>query len=391
MTAKENSRGKIIFDMDGVITGEECYWNAASLVVWELLYSKRYLGLVPEANIPDFKTNVTGAEIASIRKIVFQEDKVISFLKRRAVNSNWDLAFLTFAYQLVLLLKALAEKGKEGTALLEIKKALETGPLETLSLPSFLPETFRPSFAAILGHWAGEARGEKLLQALSAQLPYSCRKPWEEFFVPFSPLWEKVRDVFQEWYLGEEKYREFYCRQPATLGKRGLIFEEKPILPVEKIKETLEALLNKGWILGIATGRPFNELYPPLECMGIWQLFDRGSIVTFDDVQKAEQALKVEGHTIFLGKPHPFSFLKAYWGEKYKEKELFSPTIKRPPRDRCWVVGDSLADLMAAREMGAFFIGVLSGHSGAAVGSLFEREGARLVLPDITFIPFYLA
>lgn len=34
----------IIFDMDGVITSEENYWDIASLTVFELLYSSAYYG-----------------------------------------------------------------------------------------------------------------------------------------------------------------------------------------------------------------------------------------------------------------------------------------------------------------------------------------------------------
>src|SRR5260370_40031994 len=35
----------LIFDLDGVITSEEAYWDAAGLTLHELLYSPRYWGL----------------------------------------------------------------------------------------------------------------------------------------------------------------------------------------------------------------------------------------------------------------------------------------------------------------------------------------------------------
>jgi phosphoglycolate phosphatase-like HAD superfamily hydrolase len=388
---KGKGRHKIIFDMDGVITGEECYWNAASLAVWELLFSPLYLGLEPPGELPRFKTALTPAEIASIRKTVFQEDKVIAFVKGHGVNSNWDLAFLTFGYQLILLLKALAEKELESTAWSnDAGDAMELKYLGTLARHA-LPGGWRPSFDAILSCRAGEVRGVELAGVLASQFPGGDRKRGEQIFTYFSPLWKKVRDIFQEWYLGEEKYSEFYCRKPSVPGKRGLIFDEKPLLPVEKITATLKKLLQKGWILGIATGRPLNELQPPLESMGIWELFDRGSIVTFDDVEKAEGALKAKGKTICLGKPHPFPFLKAYWGRELGTEELIFPAPRKPEPDRCWIVGDSPADLAATREMGGCFIGVLSGHSGIAARPLFEKDGAAAVLPDLTFIPRYLS
>lgn len=42
----ENSLNNlIIFDLDGVITSEESYWDCAGLTLHELLYSPRYCGL----------------------------------------------------------------------------------------------------------------------------------------------------------------------------------------------------------------------------------------------------------------------------------------------------------------------------------------------------------
>ena len=34
----------VIFDMDGVITSEEMYWNAAALTVYEYINSSDYFG-----------------------------------------------------------------------------------------------------------------------------------------------------------------------------------------------------------------------------------------------------------------------------------------------------------------------------------------------------------
>jgi len=380
--------------MDGVITSEECYWDAASLTVWELLYSKRYLGLKPEPALPPFRTDVNPAEIASIREVIFQEGKVISFIKERAVNSNWDLAFLTFGYQLVLLLEILDKKNVAKDDWFKSKKCLESKHLPELSLLILsLPGRWMPSFAAILGDWPGKSRGQKLMQKLSLRLPGMYGSLAKNSFKPLSPLWKTTRDIFQEWYLGEKKFKEAYHREPAAPGKKGLIFNEKPLLPPEKIKDTLMQLLNEGWLLGIATGRPLNELYPLLESMHIVKLFDCSSIVTADDVQKAEQFLKTEKQAaaFSLGKPHPFSFLKAYWGKEIPEKELLSPRGMRPQPGKCLVVGDSPADLLAAREAGFRFVGVSSGHRGNDGRNILEDSGAQVVLPDITHIPRYLA
>ena len=224
-------------------------------------------------------------------------------------------------------------------------------------------------------------------RVLASQFPGGQEARGTNFYLLFS-LMEKGPGYFSGWYLGEEKYSEFYCRKPLSQAK-GLIFDEKPLLPVEKITATLKKLLQKGWLLGIATGRPLNELQPPLESMGIWELFDRSSVVTFDDVEKAEGALKAKGKTVSLGKPHPFPFLKAYWGREFGAEELIFPAPRKPEPGRCWIVGDSPADLAAAREMGSCFIGVLSGHSGTDAEPLSKMVLQRCC--RIYYIPRYLS
>lgn len=384
-------RGKIIFDMDGVITGEGCYWNAAALTVWELLYSSRYLGL-PGGGGPKFKTVLTPMEINHIRRIVFQGEKVITFFKQKAVNSNWDLAFLSFAYQLMLILKELSSRQKSTGQICQAAEkgvALEHLPLFSPFLSS--PENpWTPSFGSVLGEWAGDARGRGLMEKLSSPFSGKYLEIARKTFTSFSPLWEGVRDIFQEWYLGDKKYKNLYGREPRSPGKKGLIENEEPLLDVDKIRGTLNQLCKKGWILGIATGRPFSEIYFPLSKMGIWNCFDAGSIVTYDDVREAEEELRARhSKNVSLGKPHPFSFLKSYWGKRYSNSRLLLYNGLRPKKGKCWVVGDSLADLLAAREMGVFFIGVLTGHSHTDSSGLFKREGARAVLADMTKIPHF--
>jgi phosphoglycolate phosphatase-like HAD superfamily hydrolase len=388
---KSGCRRKIIFDMDGVITGEECYWNTAALVVWELLFSKSFLGLTPGKGLPGFKTGVTPREIAAIRQVVFQQEKVLAFFKQKAVNSNWDLAFLTFAYQLMLIFKELALRGIQSEDLirqLEGERRISLKHLPLISaLLSSLGSSWVPSFQSVLDEWTGEARGMDLMKKLPSQLSEEYEGLAQKSFTPRSPLWKGVCDLFQQWYFGEGKYREVYGKELVASGKKGLIFDEEPLLPAKKVRDTLQQLLKKGWILGIATGRPLNELCPLLEHMGIWELFDHESVVTFDDVHKAEEFLGGNQKNVSLGKPHPFSFFKAYWGDKYNSKRLLSGVDLRPEPGKCWVVGDSMADLLAAREMGASFIGVLTGHRWTGIKEDFEKEKASAVLEDITGLP----
>lgn len=392
MTGEQLKIPKIIFDMDGVITGEECYWDAAALVVWEMLVGEHFLGLRPAEGLPPFNPEVEAREIARIRKTIFQDDRVISLIKEKAVNSNSDLAYFVFTFHLAQLLcnKSAEEEGK-------VRAVLEEGltpELKQLSEYLQLRELSGIDFAAVLGAWSEEARGpQELSRKIFDLLPESCSAAFQDNYALSSPLYNKVRTVFQEWYLGEHKYRDVYGKLPAVRGKKGLIYEEKPVLPVEIIHSSLQELCEQGWLLGIATGRPLNELFAPLEQMDLWKYFDDSSVVTFDVVEKAEIALRHELDGLSLGKPHPFPFLKAYWGDSYTARELvLSSKISRllPEPGTCWVVGDSLADLLGAKKMEASFAGVLTGHGGVNYRRLFKEGGADVILPDISYFPAYL-
>ncbi|MDO9534203.1 MAG: HAD hydrolase-like protein [Bacillota bacterium] len=386
MSKESEHPKKVIFDMDGVILSEDCYWNTAALVVWELLYSDRYLGRPPEAGLPTFKTDLSPQEISAVRRVVFQDEQVISFFKKRAVNSNWDLAFYTFVFQLTLLFQEISGRDLAGGVQVE-DHGIMLKHLSHLSSLLSSRDDWSPSFAAVIENWAGEARWKDLMGKLSLQVPGSFKGLVENSYKASSPLWEEVRDIFQEWYFGEEQYRELFSREPGSPGKKGLMHEEEPLLPVSKVKDTLRQLKEKGMVLGIATGRPYNELNLPLQKMNIWESFDKKSVVTFNDVQNAEQASSHNSDNISLGKPHPFSFLKAYWGDRFSDDDLLSSTFPRIEPGKCWAVGDSMADLLAAKKSGASFIGVLTGLRGAVDKSAFEKEGATAVLPDVTFLP----
>lgn len=389
---------KIIFDMDGVITSEERYWDAAALTVWELLFSGNYLGLKPLAMLPPFKTDPSAQEIASVRRVVFCEDKVISFFKRQAVNSNWDLAFLTFAFQFVSLLCDLDSRGIvfAGGDGIEIAETKGITAAKLSLIRSFLAldrwDGWEPSFESVLGGWPQEAKGAglaaelcKLLPSRYAQILGDCSS------ASLSPLWNGVREIFQQWYLGEERFAKLFGKKEEASGKEGLICREEPIIEISRLKETLSRLKVLGWELGIATGRPLSELLYPLEQMDMWQYFQPDSVVTYDEVAKAEKMLRGDLPRISLGKPHPFSFLKAYWGKEKSDRQLAADRPPLPQRRMCWIVGDAMADLLAARDAGACFIGVLTGQNGAGNKEIFAREGAGAVLPDITSLPDFIA
>ena len=377
---------KIIFDMDGVITSEERYWDAAALTVWELLFSGRFLGSKPVSGLPAFKAGLSVREIAAVRRVIFCNERVISFFKQRAVNSNWDLAYLTFLYQLLSLSEYLAGRevsltghGRDDGD----KKGLGTGELSIIRpfLPADGRDGWQPSFEAVLGGWADEEKGAGLVKKLYALFPRRYAHIFGEGEnISSSLLWQGIREVFQEWYFGEHMFREIFGTEPGTPGKEGLIYREEPLIQASGIKATLDELRKQGWILGIATGRPMNELLYPLEQMDIWKYFHKESVVTFDQVAHAEKMLKGDFPFISLGKPHPYSLLKAYWGKGNNDRELACDAPPLPPGGMCWFIGDALADLLAAREAGVSFIGVLTGKNGSRNREIFTQEGAEAVL-----------
>src|SRR6516225_8264872 len=96
----------IIFDLDGVITSEEAYWDAAGLTLYELCYSPRYWGLSRSASSTDrqFLAPKTAQESRSISRSIFPESDILA-LKGRSINSNWDTCYVTVCLHLIALLR----------------------------------------------------------------------------------------------------------------------------------------------------------------------------------------------------------------------------------------------------------------------------------------------
>ena len=98
----------IIFDLDGVITSEEAYWDAAGLTLHELLYSPRYWGLDRSKMSADgqYHPAKTAQESRLISRAVFPESEILA-LKGRSINSNWDTCYVTVCLHLIALLRLL--------------------------------------------------------------------------------------------------------------------------------------------------------------------------------------------------------------------------------------------------------------------------------------------
>ena len=322
----------LIFDMDGVVTSENEYCDAAALTVYEYLSDERYFG---NGNIDVLSLSY---DVKNIRRMVFSDDKLIVLLKGKGVNSNWDLGYITVLMSLIL----------DTTDYNEIYKYAER-----IDEDIFL---VYDNFAKLAS------------EQMSVPYEEYCRN---------SKLWCDMRDCFQEWYLGDGMFREAYGRPPSRPNKPGLYKKEMPITTIDELR-TITAELSATKRLGIATGRLNREIIPLLHRWSIFADFDETALCTYDYVITAEADT---GAT--LTKPHPYMFLKALYGVCYDDKKIINGDYDKSKIDRTLVIGDAGADILAAKAMGADFCAVLTGVAGQGGRAYFVEQKAEYIFNDI--------
>ena len=224
-----NKYNTVIFDMDGVITSEEKYWDSAALTVWE------YLRLCRNETVaaPECMANVR-----EIRKMVFCNDELIKVLKNKGLNSNWDLGYVTVLIAWII-------KTENFNKILDYAKTLPENIMEGYEL-------LARKCADVTGH----------------DYKWLCRN---------ESMWNAMQGIFQEWYLGDE-----------TKGKSGLMFSEEPIVDKEKLCNMLKDL-SKTHRLCTGTGRPWMEIKTPLKEWGVMDCFSSDGLSNYDHVKIAEE------------------------------------------------------------------------------------------------------
>ena len=323
----------LIFDMDGVITSENGYWDAASLTVREFLVN-RFDG--EDIDVSDMSQNVK-----KIRSEVFFEDKLITLLKGMGVNSNWDLGYIT-------VLIALVTGSCDAQDIYEYAKQLKGDIIDIYDRLAVL---------------AAKVMGEN-----------------PKDFMRSGKLWTDMRDCFQEWYLGDKLFIEVYGCEPKTLGKMGIYKGETPIIPLDKLKAILSELSHIKR-LGIGTGRLRREIVPLLREWDVLHNFDENALCTYDYVVSAEKSI---GAT--LTKPHPYMFLKSLYGLDYPDDKIAGGDYDKSKISKTLVIGDAGADILAAQAMGADFCAVLTGVAGQSGRAYFEEQKSTYILDDITYL-----
>ena len=327
----------VLFDLDGVITGEYAYWKAAALTVYE--YFCEDLELNPEYCYEN---------VDSITNTVFDYQNTVTTVKSLGINSNWDLA-----YAVILATDILKSEG------------LEEEDIFT-QVSAFLTDK--------------NVLAPELLEVLAQEYEETFHYP-EGYAKKGGDLYQEIVLKFQHWYLGDEKYFSLYpASSAASKGNIGLMDSEEALLGLEETKVMLNALKAAGYRLGIGSGRPKTELERPLSNWGVLSLFDADKIVSYDDVLEWQEKLSESEKLV---KPHPFQFIKAAMGNEFSKEHL----IHKPDLSRVLVVGDALCDLLAAQNAGCRFCAVLTGVDGKNARGFFENMGADFILEDATCLP----
>lgn len=366
----------ILFDVDGVMLSEERYFDASALTVWELLHSEQYVALKGDT----FTPSPEEAHIRRVREQVFARDEVLNFIKSRGINSNWDMVFLVFSYQVIRLVEALQPKlGDEVTGLLsgQISRT-QLAQLREWALTH--AAEFSIDYARFTADFAkGNAQKAEMLLYLNQIAKERCGVE-TTMFSRSSELWQLCQETFQEWYLGDERVAASIGRETKQPGKKGFLTDEIPIVPPAEMIELFRTLKERGYTLGIGTGRPTIETHVPLSELKVLEWFDPNRVVTASHVLEAEEEFPQHAP---MSKPHPFSYVKGLLGLDAPNREVVSFPLPIQNGEEVLIVGDSLADFLAARSIGCKFAATLTGLSGKEARAKFEEVKADYILDDV--------
>lgn len=368
----------ILFDIDGVMLSEERYFDASALTIYELLFSPQYFHLAP-GSLPGFRSQFTDDEIVLIRKTIFAEDQVLKAMKKLGINANWDMVYLQTTFQLTQILKVWRERvGSQN-----MHEVLAAAPDHSWT---------RDTVAYLGQRWSEQNLQPGLNFAQFQEFAADCQSKADLFrklddsmrgflghaqegYFDLGMLWDLGQETFQEWYLGDD-----YVPSTYQHGKPGFLMNEVPLVEPEKFSALLAVIQRQGIELGIATGRPRTETYVPLSHFGWLSYFPEAKVSTASDVLAAE--LEFPEYRP-LAKPNPFSYLRSFLGITNAATVIEYPLpIPTESGRSTLVVGDSVADLLAARSMGCQFAAVLTGLEGEKARKQFEELGSDYIWND---------
>lgn len=360
----------LIFDLDGVITSEQKYWNTARLTVWELMTQPDYLSLTDY-----FSATQPEQVLAAGQQTI--DNSFIYELKRRAINSNWDLTYFVFCLHLAGILKHCQQCAPERWSSLPDNLDL-SHPEQWQALGELLQGlAIDPQVsAAIITQFWQETTDLKGTAVTAYVQPFYQKQLGITLPQSHYGLWDLCYQNFQAWYEG---------RKGFTLP------DDETVLDLAQIKATLQTLQNSNrFTLAIATGRPRNEVIEPLTALGLLSYFDPQRIVTYDEVLDAERHFSPEQPSLKLGKPHPFVLLKAI--HLNVDPALFcTEAFQKRERSHVAYIGDAASDVVAAQRSGCRSIGVLTGFTASQAKEeqvqMFTDLGCDEVIDSIQALP----
>jgi phosphoglycolate phosphatase-like HAD superfamily hydrolase len=364
----------LIFDMDGVITSENKYWNTARITVWEILSSDSYIGLNNYFDEGDSFLD----QLALLGKNVISSDFIYE-LKRRAVNSNWDLTFFVLSLHLISILHSLKETQPEFWIKFLNANSLSIEQQFT-QLREFLSSqtcNFKNSDIVIGQFWqeteslTGSAVVEYLYPFSKAILNTDMH-----YLKPKGELWKLCYRNFQEWYGGKGDYS---------------LPDEDTVVDLSELKQMFSKLCElRKYSLGIATGRPRSEVIHPMLALGLLSYFEGSRIATYDEVLQAEELASQLGKHVLLAKPHPFVLLKAIHPDE-DVRVLYTEEFQSLDRSYAAYIGDAASDVVAAKCSNCISIGVLTGCvDGRAIASqqkMLIDSGCNVILSSVLDLP----
>ena len=367
---------KVLFDVDGVLLSEERYFDVSALVVWEWYFGTAYMNLGGEV----VQSTVTDEEIKKIRQRFWRNDDILNWLKGHGINSNWDMVHAHIAVITWLLLEAYGDRYHDIPAVrIDSNEDIQDLGKILTGLPFPTATEVLERLERCVSSDAGKDEVFCQITAAAVEGLGPSGQSTLQWMPLDSSLWKLHQACFQGWYLGDDIYKKIYGQATYVGGKDGFLHREVPLGTVKGIRSMFRTLKERGYDIGIATGRWQVEMEEPFKTFHWLSEFNPYDIATATDVETAEAKLHVP-----LGKPHPFTYYVAALGnhpERYDEyadkpKELLTG-------DTYYVVGDSLSDIWAAKEMGAVMVGTLTGLNGLKARAMFEKEEVPYILDTV--------
>ena len=267
-----------------------------------------------------------------ITDLVFCGGKTVTRLKTLGINTNWDLAYLVYLY-----------------AKITNKASI---------------------FEAVYSYYSSIDERVPGLYDIAAKM--YCEKTGEsyEYSKRQGKLWNGLRDMFQRWYLGDG-------------GKDGLIKNEKPVIPLQKLKAVLNELKENNIKIGAGTGRPHSEAQGALDNFGVFDLFSEKHFITYTDIEAAQKNVGDVFGEVDFSKPHPYIFLKGALSKDFSDMRIYQNNFDKYFLENVLAVGDSISDALCAKAAGIDFCAVLTGVTGSAAKTQFEEIGVSYIIDSI--------